>query len=579
MTLNVPQWADLESGRSAISGRLTWLAQAIGWLALGAGVVVLAVGWWLDRPSVASVLPGEVTMKANAAVGIGLTGLVVIGVARGWHRWVSGVAAGVVLLIGAVTVLEYVLQSSWSGFDELLASEGPDAVATAFPGRMGINTAVDLFVLGISGILLTARRAPNVRQALSLGVVAVATVAVLGYVLQVPAMSGHVVGVATRMAINTSVLHLLLGLALLVVATDDGWAKLFASPLAGGRIARVWTPMLILVVVTVSALARTSVDVIAGTAALGQQLGLSLSIAAIAAVMLILAGRTDRLDQDRLREAAHAVERSGRLYRLGFDSSPVGIVLVNRRGNFVDVNQAFAALIGRPAQSIKDDESMATVIDPHRVSANLDLLRRLFSGDERETTFETALLAADGRSIPVRADMARVDVDGDMLLFGHISDLTQVRDAQRRLEAKNEELSYLAERDPLTGILNRRAFLDHVQAAMDQGGRRRTFGGGVHRHRQFQGDQRCLRPSHRRPVPVCDGQQVDPPHQGGARLCRAGRWGRVRGAADPVHTVGGGPGGQTTRTAFARPHERGWGDADRFLFDGPCRLRRVAGGL
>ena len=467
MTLTVPQWADLESDRSAISARLTFLAQVFGWFALAAGVVVLTVGWWLDQPMAASLIPGEVTMKANTAFGISLTGIVVVGLARGWNRWVTGAAAAAVLLFGALTVAEYMLSSSWSGFDELLAKERADAVATAFPGRMGFNTAFDMVLFGIAGILVTLRKAPNIRQALSVVVVTVATVAALGYALQVPAMSGHIVGVATRMAIHTSVLHLLLGLALLLVVTHHGWAKLFASPLAGGRIARIWTPLLVLVVATVSAIALVTTDAISGTAALGQQLGLSMSIVAIAAVMLILAGRTDRLDQERLQEAAAAVRRSERLYRLGFDSSPIGIALVDGAGNFVEVNEAFAALIGKPARTIENGEAVATITDPRRVSADLEILHRMFSGTEENTTFETALVAADGRSIPVRVDAARVDFASDTLLFGHVSDLTYVREAQDHLEAKNQELSDLAERDPLTGLLNRRAFLNRVQDSLD----------------------------------------------------------------------------------------------------------------
>ncbi len=468
MTWRVPQWADFESARVAVSARLTVLAQVIGWLAVGLGVVVLVVGWWLDQPAVASLIPGQVTMKANTAVGIGLTGVAVLGVALKWNRWVPGVAAGLVLLIGAFTVVEYVFGLSWPGFDQLVADDRVDAVATAFPGRMGANTAFDMVAMGAAGLLLVFRRAPNVRQTLGLVVVTVATVAVLGYALQVPAMSGHIVGVATRMALNTSVVHLLLGLALLLVVTDRGWATLFASPLAGGRIARIWTPMLILVVAGVSVLALTMVDAISGTAALGQQLGLSMSIAAIGTVMLIVAARTDRLDRLRLSEAAVAVRTSERLYRLGFDGSPIGIALVDRNGRFVDVNRAFAALIGKPARSITDGESVSTVTEPSRLHADLDMLNRFFSGTDTETTFETTLLAADGRSVPVQVDATRVDFADETVLFGHVSDLTNVREAQRELEAKNQELSHLAERDSLTGVLNRRSFLDHVQAALDE---------------------------------------------------------------------------------------------------------------
>lgn len=180
MKLHAPKWAELESGRIAISRRLSFAAQVVGWLAVGVGVVVLVAGWWLGHPAVASLIPGQVTMKANAAVGIGLSGLVLVGVARDWKLWIPGIAAAIVLLVGAVTVGEYIASSSWSGFDELLAAESVGAVQTAFPGRMGVNTAFDYVLLGIAGILLTLRKAPNLRQVLSAAVIVVAVVALMG---------------------------------------------------------------------------------------------------------------------------------------------------------------------------------------------------------------------------------------------------------------------------------------------------------------------------------------------------------------------------------------------------------------
>ena len=54
-----PKWADLGSGRSRMVARLALVAQVIGWFSVAVGVVVLAVGWWLGHPSVASLIPGR----------------------------------------------------------------------------------------------------------------------------------------------------------------------------------------------------------------------------------------------------------------------------------------------------------------------------------------------------------------------------------------------------------------------------------------------------------------------------------------------------------------------------------------
>lgn len=446
--------------------RLALVAQVIGWFSVAVGVVVLAVGWWLGHPSVASLIPGQVTMKANTAVGIGLSGVVVIAVARRWSPWWTLVTAVAVLVIGAVTSCEYLLHALWSGFDELLAAESGAAAMTAFPGRMGLNTAFDFVLLGIAGVLLATRRAPNLRQGLALVVIIVGTVAEMGYLLQVPAMSGHVFGILTQMAVPTATAHLLLGVAFLIVTTDRGWAKLFASPLAGGRVARTWMPLLLVVMILIASLAQF-VEQHSAEAHWGHQFGLVVSVVAVAAATLLLARRTDRLDQDRLREAAVAVDRSARLYELAFEGSPVGMVVGDQSGRVTDVNPAFSALVGKSPLAITDGESVWTLSDPEYVASNAAVLDELLSGTRKDASVDTVLVAADGRSVPVKVDAVRVDLDDEHRVFGFITDLTEIREAQRDLELKNEELAYLAERDPLTGVLNRRGFLDHVQEALN----------------------------------------------------------------------------------------------------------------
>ncbi|NQV06628.1 hypothetical protein HQ535_08740 [bacterium] len=81
-------------------------AELLGWIAFGAGVAVLVVGWWLGVDIVARVVPGSVTMKANTAVGIGAAGLGVVAYRRGWRPGVVVLMATLVTIIGWVTTVE-----------------------------------------------------------------------------------------------------------------------------------------------------------------------------------------------------------------------------------------------------------------------------------------------------------------------------------------------------------------------------------------------------------------------------------------------------------------------------------------
>ncbi|MBU1864869.1 MAG: GAF domain-containing protein [Actinobacteria bacterium] len=276
-------------------------AEVLGWIALIAGGAVLVVGWWLGVDIVARVIPGAVTMKANTAVGIGAAGLGIVAHRRGWWPGVVVVTATLVTVIGWVTVVEYLADVRWTGFDQLLAYEGPGAVATSYPGRMGANTAFDYALLGPALLLLTAGRGIRVRQTLATITVVVAALATLGYVLGVAELSG-LIGHATRMAVNTSVLHVALGLSLLYCDPDRALMRFVVSTHAGGRIVRIFVPIMLGSGVAIALLARHAVARL-----WSPTLALQLSIAVLigmGCLMVIVIGReVDHIDDQRHRLA------------------------------------------------------------------------------------------------------------------------------------------------------------------------------------------------------------------------------------------------------------------------------------
>lgn len=305
-------WTDLDAERSTLLTRVNLCAQVLGWVAMAAGLLVMA-GWWLDLPVLASLIPGQQEVRANTAVANGLAGLTLVGVTRRWPRWVPGTAAALVLLVGTVTVVEYLLNTPWSGFDDVLVDPADVAEAdslkdplTSTTGRMGANVAANVVLLGIAGILLVLGRAPNSRQALSSVVSSVAIMALLGYMLGVPVLYGQTSLAGIGMAPATAVVQLAVGIGFLLAVPEGGWAEVFASPFAGGRIARVWMPLTLVansvgLVVTMRVIEHPE---------LGEQLGVSVSFLLIIAVLLALATRMTRMDRvaEALKQATAAAE-------------------------------------------------------------------------------------------------------------------------------------------------------------------------------------------------------------------------------------------------------------------------------
>lgn len=120
------------------------------------GICVLA-GWQFDLPTLKSVLPSAVSMKANTALAFLLAGAALMLLSRSplsSRRARAGrLLALLVALIGAVTLLEYL--SGWDlGIDEFLFRDDPAAVATGSPGRMASTTALNFLLLGLSLLLI-----------------------------------------------------------------------------------------------------------------------------------------------------------------------------------------------------------------------------------------------------------------------------------------------------------------------------------------------------------------------------------------------------------------------------------------
>lgn len=116
-------------------------------LAVVSGVLVLC-GWAWGIPTLKSLAPGWVSMKANTAAGFVLLGTAMGLVIRPPLRWnpigtvrLARVLAALSGLAGLLTLGEYLF--AWDlGIDQCLFSEPPGTPATSHPGRMAPETAL-----------------------------------------------------------------------------------------------------------------------------------------------------------------------------------------------------------------------------------------------------------------------------------------------------------------------------------------------------------------------------------------------------------------------------------------------------
>ncbi|WP_404785354.1 EAL domain-containing protein [Altericista sp. CCNU0014] len=218
-------------------------------------------GWQFHIFFLKNLWAGNIsTMKANTALGLMLSSLS-LGLLQGKRlsrlrcRIAQAMAVGAIAL-GALTLMQYFW--GWDlGIDRWLFRDLEPSATTLYPGRMGINTAVNFVLLGVGLLLLTSktRRRIVLAQLLACIVALLAWMAFCGHLFGVDVQFKVVAHIFT-LAPNTSVAFMALCVGILVTYPRQGLMQHITSPLVGGIIARRVIPWAIALPMGLSWLVR-----------------------------------------------------------------------------------------------------------------------------------------------------------------------------------------------------------------------------------------------------------------------------------------------------------------------------------
>jgi diguanylate cyclase (GGDEF)-like protein/PAS domain S-box-containing protein len=152
-----------------------------------------------------------------------------------------------------------------------------------------------------------------------------------------------------------------------------------------------------------------------------------------------------------LRDSA-VVEEALRYFDVAFDRSPIGMAVFNTDGEYVRVNAALSVLLARAPEDLlgrRDQE----LTHPDDRQADLDAAWRILGGQVDTHQTEKRFVRPDGSVVWALANLTflRDEAGRPLSWVGQFQDITE----RHRQET---ELRHLADHDPLTGLLNRRAF-------------------------------------------------------------------------------------------------------------------------
>jgi signal transduction histidine kinase/CheY-like chemotaxis protein len=222
-------------------------------VATGAGALAGAMGLisllgWLLADDRLKGLGGQVTMKANTAVGLCLlatsTLVVLLYPSSKPLLRVARAASTLVVALGAVTLSQHLF--GWDvGLDQLLFREAAGAAATASPGRMGPPACFAFILLGTASLMIDRRtaRSHSPAQWLALSALPLPVLAILGYVTGATQLYG--IAEYTGIALHSAIAFVSLALALLLARPELQPAALLVADDAGGEVARSMLPVAI----------------------------------------------------------------------------------------------------------------------------------------------------------------------------------------------------------------------------------------------------------------------------------------------------------------------------------------------
>jgi diguanylate cyclase (GGDEF)-like protein/PAS domain S-box-containing protein len=168
------------------------------------------------------------------------------------------------------------------------------------------------------------------------------------------------------------------------------------------------------------------------------------------------------LDVTAHRLAEQELARGQKLFGVAFEGAPIGMALVGLEGRFLRVNTALLHSLGYGESELLE-RSFQEVTHPDDLATDIEHVRRLVAGEIGSYRLDKRYLRKDGSTFWAALSVSLIrDEHGAPLHFvAHVTDVQDRKLAEERLRDQ-------AERDPLTGLLNRRRFDEELERRLQR---------------------------------------------------------------------------------------------------------------
>ena len=152
----------------------------------------------------------------------------------------------------------------------------------------------------------------------------------------------------------------------------------------------------------------------------------------------------------------------GDMFALAFRDSPIGMALLDTSGHYIEVNDAFGRVLGRPPAHFAG-RHFGEYTHPDDLPRDIELMDQLSRGELPFYQVQKRLLHREGDTIWVRvtvSDMLAADEPSGHRFVAQVEDVTEIRRARDLLERR-------ALYDNLSGLANRTLLMDRLERALE----------------------------------------------------------------------------------------------------------------
>ena len=183
-------------------------------------------------------------------------------------------------------------------------------------------------------------------------------------------------------------------------------------------------------------------------------------------------------------DVEQALRDSEARFRAVFSSAATGIGIADTDGQILDVNRAFADLLGYAVEEMRT-MNVAQLFHPDDAAGMWELYTELISGVRDSVRLEKRYYRKDGTPVwtDLSVSLVRHDDGRPRFTVAMVQDITEQYGLQERLQ-------FQALHDPLTGLPNRTLFFERLAATLADAGPDAPGRRLLPRPRRLQGDQR-----------------------------------------------------------------------------------------